>query len=149
MITSKKIFGFAAATFVAASLAAGAANAGIAAPSLDALPKAETLNVSYPGGYFRRCASYGYRFRRVLPRRIIFRRLVRQGFYRIRGLRYRPGRVRFVGGSWRRMGGVYKAIASRRYAGPYRRYRVRINACTGRVVSVRRIGWGRYGGYGY
>ncbi|MHA1536079.1 MAG: hypothetical protein ACTSUD_00860, partial [Alphaproteobacteria bacterium] len=92
--------------------------------------------------------GYGHGLRRVLPRRVIFRRLVRQGFYRIRGLRYRPGRVRFAGGSWRRMGGVYKATASRRFAGPFKRYRLRINACTGRVISARRIGFVGFGGYG-
>ncbi len=148
MLTTRKIIGLAAATIVAGTLAAGAANAGIAAPSIDSLPKAEIQNVYHPGGSFRRCTSYGYGYgyRRVLPRRIIYRRLMRQGYYRIRNLR----RVRFVGGSWRRMGGVYKATASRRFGGPFRRYRLRINACTGRVISARRIPFGRggFGGYG-
>ncbi|MHA1536410.1 MAG: hypothetical protein ACTSUD_02540, partial [Alphaproteobacteria bacterium] len=127
-------------------------NAGITSisgPAIDSLPTAGIQMISHSGGYrFRRCYGFGYNHRRVLPRRIIYRRLVRQGFYRIRGLRYRPGRVRFAGGSWRRMGGVYKAIASKRFAGHFKRYRVRVNACTGRVISARRIGWG-YGGYGY
>ncbi len=150
MLTTSKIIGLVAATIVAGTLATGAASAGIAAPSIDGLPKAEVQNVVHPGGSFRRCYGSGYRYRRVLPRRVIYRRLVRQGYYRIRNLRYRPGRVRFIGGSWRRMGGVYKATASRRFSGPFRRYRLRINACTGRVISARRIpfGWGRYGGYG-
>ena len=156
MLTTNKIIGFAAATIVAATLAAGVANAGIAAPSIDTLPTAGVEKVSHSGGYrFRRCVGYGYgynhKFRRALPRRVIYRRLMRQGFYRIKNLYRTPGRMRFIGGSWRRMGGVYKATASRRFAGPFKRYRLRINACTGRVIKARRIGfrfgWG-YGGYG-
>ncbi len=142
MLTTKKIIGFAAATIVAGTLAAGAANAGVPAPSIDSLPTAEIQNIHNPGGFgYRRCRGYGYRYRRVLPRRIIYRRLMRQGYYRIRNLR----RVFYAGGSWRRMG-VYRATASRRFGGPFKRYRLRINACTGRVISARRIGWG-YGGF--
>ncbi|MHA1536198.1 MAG: hypothetical protein ACTSUD_01470, partial [Alphaproteobacteria bacterium] len=63
MITSKKIFGFAAATFVAASLAAGAANAGITSisgPAIDSLPTAGIQMISHSGGYrFRRCYGFG------------------------------------------------------------------------------------------
>lgn len=150
MLTTRKIIGIAAASIVAGTLAAGAASAAPAAPSIDSLPRAEIQNVAHPGGVLRRCRGngYGYGYRRTLPRFVIYRRLMRQGFTRIRNLRYRPGRVRFVGGSWRRVGGVYKAFATRRFAGPFKRYRLRINACTGRVVSARRIGWG-YGGYGH
>ena len=150
MLSTKKIIGFAAATIVAGTLAAGAAKAGIAAPSIDSLPKAEIQNVFHPGGSFRRCfgMGYGYNHRRALPRRVIYRRLMRQGFTRIRNLHRTPGRRLFVGGSWRRMGGVYKATASRRFSGPFKRYRLRINACTGRVISARRIGFGGFGGSG-
>jgi len=154
MLTTKKIIGIAAATIVAGTLATGAANAAPAAPSIDSLPRADIQTVSHPGagGYWRRCrrAGYGYGYRRTLPRFVIYRRLMRQGFFRIAKLRYRPGRARYIGGSWRRMGGVYKAIASRRFAGPFKRYRLRINACTGRVMNARRIGyrWGGYRGYG-
>ena len=147
MLITKKIIGIAAATIVAGTLAAGAASAGIAAPSIDSLPKAEIQNIAHPGGGYRnrRCRGYGYGygFRRALPRRVIYRRLMRQGFYRIRNLR----RMSYVGG-WRRMS-VYRATASRRFAGSFKRYRLRINACTGRVISARRIGFGwGYGGYG-
>ena len=150
MLSTKMIIGLAAAIIVAGTLAGGAANAGIAAPSIDGLPKAEVQNVFHPGGHFRRCRGYGYSHRRALPRRFVHRRLMRQGFYRIRNLHRTPGRMRFIGGSWRRMGGVYKATASRRHAGPFKRYRLRINACTGRVISARRISYrfGGYGGYG-
>ncbi len=140
MLTTKKIIGFAAATIVAGTLAAGAANAGVSsipAPSIDSLPTAEIQNIFHPGASFRRCRGYG--FRRALPRRIIYRRLMRQGFTRIRNLR----RAGF--GGWRRMS-VYRATASRRFSGPFRRYRLRINGCTGRVISARRIGFG-YGGF--
>lgn len=138
MLTTKKIIGFAAATIVAGTLAAGAANAGVPAPTIDSLPTAEIQNIYHPGASFRRCRG----FRRALPRRIIYRRLMRQGYTRIRNLR----RVRFVGGSWRRTV-VYRATASRRFSGPFRRYRLRINGCSGRVMSARRIGFGY--GWGY
>ena len=142
MLTTKKIIGFAAATIVAGTLAAGAANAGVSSisgPSIDSLPTAEIQNIYHPGASFRRCRGFGHR--RALPRRIIYRRLMRQGFTRIRNLR----RVRFVGGSWRRMV-VYRATASRRFSGPFRRYRLRINGCTGRVINARRIPFG-FGGF--
>ena len=142
MLTTKKIIGFAAATIVAGTLAAGAANAGVPAPSINSLPTAEIQNISHPGGFgYRRCRGYGYRYRSVLPRRVIYRRLARQGYTRIRNLR----RVSFVGG-WRRVS-VYRATASRRSARPFKRYRLRINACTGRVISARRVGF-HFGGYG-
>ena len=144
MLTTKKIIGFAAATIVAGTLAAGAANAGVPAPSINSLPTAEIQNIHNPGGFgYRRCRGYGYRYRSVLPRRVIYRRLARQGYTRIRNLR----RVSFVGG-WRRVS-VYRATASRRFARPFKRYRLRINACTGRVISARRIGFRfGFGGYG-
>ncbi len=144
----------AAIAIVAGTLAAGAANAAPAAPSIGSLPTAKIQTVAHPGGVYRRCRGFGYRYRRTLPRGLIYRRLMRQGFTRIRNLYRTPGRLRYVGGSWRRMGGVYKATASRRFAGPFKRYRLRINACTGRVISARRIGfgwggWGGWGGYGF
>ncbi len=140
MLTTKKIIGFAAATIVAGTLAAGAAgaaNAGVPAPTIDSLPTAEIQNIYHPGASFRRCRG----FRRALPRRIIYRRLMRQGYTRIRNLR----RLSYVGG-WRRIS-VYRATASRRFSGPFRSYRLRINGCTGRVMSARRIGFGY--GWGY
>jgi hypothetical protein len=153
MLATRTIIGIAAATIVAGTLATGAANAAPAAPSIDSLPRAEIQTVAHPAGMYRPCLGYGYSYypgyRRALPRGVIYKRLKLQGYFFIKNLYRTPGRLRFIGGSWRRMGGVYKATASRRYTGPFKRYRLRINACTGRVMSARRIGWGGFGGWGY
>lgn len=132
MIT-RKLTGLAAAAIAASVLAAGSANANVTATQFQALPKAEIQNVSFgygPGFHGRRC----YGFRRILPRYVIRHRLRLQGYKRIRHVRYRPGRLVFVGGHWKRLRGAYFATASKRFLPPRLRFRLKINPCTGRVI---------------
>ena len=130
MLTTKRIIGITAA-FVVSALAVSVASAGFAATSIDSLPKAESQNVFYSGGSFRSCPNHQL----VLPRGVIYLRLMRKGYYRVKDLRYRPGRVRFIVVSLRRVGGTYRVIvAAWRDFDSSRRYKLSINACTGRVV---------------
>jgi len=135
MTITKRIAGLAAATITATMIAASAASAGIGAPKLDVVPGVEVQQVRHTIRHRRIRHRRCFGFRRVLPRRVVYLRLLRQGFVRIRGLRYRP--ARFAGGRRGLRRGIYVATASRRSSHRRLRYFLRINACTGRVISVR------------
>ena len=126
---AKKLTALAAAGIAATVIAAGVASAGPNAPSIDSLPTASVQKATFyhTGRYCR--------FGTVLPRHLVRIKLRYQGYRYIRGLRYVPGRVLFIGGLWRRTPGFYVAFAKRGFGPGY--FRLRVNACTGYVVSTR------------
>ena len=130
---ARKLTGLAIAAVGATVIGTGAATAAVKAPTIDSISQAGVQGVLKVRHYHRGFRCFGRRH--VLPRRAIRWRLRRQGYHRIRGLRYRPGRVFRAGGYRRRGPGSYVAFAKR--FGHWGFYRLWVNACTGRAYRVR------------
>lgn len=154
-MTIKRTTTIAAVAFGAAIFVASAASAGVTAPQSEMLPAESAahqtpapkaldktgVQQAFHGGRHRYC-----RYGRVLPRRAVRHRLFRQGWFRIGRLHYRPGRRVFASRRWHDAAGYYVTTATRGFYrhGGYRRYRLTVSACTGRVIRAYHL---RYRGY--